>query len=77
MPDRWTNAQMYALARSGAVKCDLQGIRGATLVTTQELLAMAAVLLTSDALPMPDQLNKMIADEEAATVTETPKGRSQ
>lgn len=63
---------MYGLARSGALKCDLKGIRGATLVTTEELLAMAAVLLTSGALPDQAQLNQMIAAEEAG-VTETTK----
>lgn len=70
----WTPAQMYRLARSGAVKCDVGGIRGATLVSTEEQLAMAAVLLTSGALPTQDELNRMIAAEEAGTVTETTKG---
>lgn len=73
MADRWTPSQMFRLARSGAVKCDVSGVRGATLVSTEELLAMAAVLLASGALPEPDQLNRMIAAEEAGTVTETTK----
>lgn len=69
----WTQAELYRLARSGAVKCDVGGIRGATLVSTEEQLAMAAVLLTSGALPPPDELNRMIAAEEAGTATETTK----
>ncbi|WP_439523205.1 hypothetical protein [Marivita sp.] len=78
MAERWSNAQMYRLARSGAVKCDIGGIRGATLVSTEEQLAMAAVLLTSGALPTQAQLNQMIAAEEiedATIVTETPKAK--
>lgn len=78
MPDdaaRWSKAEMYRLARAGAAKCDLNGVRGATLVSTEECLAMAAVLLTSDVLPTQDQLNRMIAAEEAAGVTETPKAK--
>ena len=66
---RWTNATLYKLARSGAVKCDVGGLRGATLVSTDEQLAMAAVLLISGALPTQAQLNAMIAAEEAASVT--------
>ena len=70
MAEPWTNSRMYGLARSGAQKCDLKGVRGATLVTTDELMAMAAVLLVSGALPDPAQLNRMRAAEEAG-VTET------
>ncbi len=69
----WTKAEMYRLARSGAVKCDVGGVRGATLVSTEEQLAMAAVLLTSGALPTQDELNRMIAAEAAGTATETTK----
>ena len=70
---RWSLAEMYTLARSGALRCDLNGTRGATLVTTDEVLAMAAVLLISGALPTQAQLNDMITAEETASVTETPK----
>ncbi len=52
-----------------AVKCDVGGIRGATLVSTEEQLAMAAILLTSGALPTQAQLNKVAAKEiEDATI---------
>lgn len=76
MIERWTPAEMYARARSGALKCDLFGIRGATRVSVEEQLAMAAVLLISGVLPTQDELHRMIADEEAGTVTETPKSET-
>jgi hypothetical protein len=44
-------------------------------VSTEEQLAMAAVLLISGALPTQAQLNDMIAAEEAGNVTETPKAK--
>lgn len=52
---RWSMEEMYRLARSGAVKVDLLGQRGATRVTCDEVSAMAAVLLISGALPEPGQ----------------------
>ena len=48
---RWTEAEMLHLAARGAVKVDLLGIRGATLVTCEELAAMAAVILLGVAVP--------------------------
>ena len=55
-PARWADrAEMHRLAARGVLKVDLLGHRGTTLVTCDELAAMAAVLALSGALP-PDLL---------------------
>ena len=56
MPDtpRWSEAERLRLAARGVLKVDLMGVRGATLVTCDELAAMAAVIAMSGVLP--DQL---------------------
>ena len=56
MPDtpRWSEPDMLRLAARGVLKVDLMGVRGATLVTCDELAAMAAVIAMSGVLP--DQL---------------------
>lgn len=73
---RWSRLEMLRLAASGAHKCDVGGVRGATLVNTEEVLAMAAVLLVSGVLPSAKELNR-VADEETKpqteNVTKTPK----
>jgi hypothetical protein len=55
MPDptlrRWSSEEMHRLAARGVLKVDLLGHRGTTLVTCDELAAMAAVLAMSGALP--------------------------
>ncbi|QYK42839.1 MAG: hypothetical protein KF887_06985 [Paracoccaceae bacterium] len=50
-PARWTEDQMLRLAARGVLKIDLLGHRGTTLVTCDEVAAMAAVLALSGALP--------------------------
>lgn len=50
-PIRWTRSEMLRLAARGVLKVDLLGARGTTLVTCEELEAMAAVLALSGALP--------------------------
>lgn len=52
---RWSPDQMLHLAARGVAKVDLLGHRGTTLVTCEEVAAMAAVLVLSGALP-PDTL---------------------
>jgi len=52
---RWTHDQMIRLAARGATKVDLLGVRGTTLVTCDELAAMAAVILLGVPVP-PDAL---------------------
>lgn len=49
--ERWTEAEMVRLAARGVLKVDLMGVRGTTLVTCDELAAMATVLALSGALP--------------------------
>ena len=60
-PRRWSEIEMLQLAARGCLKVDLLGHRGTTLVTCDELEAMAAVLILSGALPtdllMPNSLN--------------------
>lgn len=53
MPDasRWTSDQMIRLAARGALKVDLLGERGASLVTCDEVAAMAAVILLGVPVP--------------------------
>lgn len=53
MADRWTEAEMLHLAASGVTKVDLLGHRGTTLVTCEEVAAMAAVIALSGVLPPP------------------------
>lgn len=50
MPDRFTEDQMRRLASNAVHKIDLLGTRGATLVTTDELVAMACLLAASGTL---------------------------
>lgn len=54
-PQRWTHEEMLRLAARGVVKVDLLGHRGTTLVTCDEVAAMAAVIVLSGVLP-PDLL---------------------
>lgn len=57
---------MLRLAARGVLKVDLMGVRGTTLVTCDELAAMAAVLALSGALPSalltPKNLSKGSSD---------------
>ena len=48
---RWSEPDMLRLAARGVLKVDLMGVRGATLVTCEELAAMAAVIAMSRVLP--------------------------
>ncbi|MBF9049906.1 hypothetical protein GTA62_12960 [Roseobacter sp. HKCCD9010] len=50
MAERWTEAEMLGLAASGVTKVDLLGQRGTTLVTCEEVAAMAAVIALSGTL---------------------------
>ena len=50
-PTPWTEAELMHLAARGALKVDLLGQRGTTLVTCDELAAMAAILLMRVTLP--------------------------
>lgn len=52
-PCPFSDEQMRQLAANGVHKIDLMGERGATLVTTNELVAMACLLAVSGALPKP------------------------
>ena len=54
MAERWTEAEMLGLAASGVTKVDLLGQRGTTLVTCEEVAAMAAVIALSGTLPPVD-----------------------
>jgi hypothetical protein len=64
MPDPapWTVDEMLRLAAKGVLKVDLLGHRGTTLVTCDEVAAMAAVLALSGAIPTamltPQSLNQ-------------------
>ena len=51
MPERWSQAEMENLAASAVSKVDLMGNRGTTLVTSDEIEAMAAVIVVSGVLP--------------------------
>ncbi len=55
MAERWTYEEMLHLAASGVTKVDLLGDRGVTLVTMDEVAAMAAVIALSGALPPPSE----------------------
>lgn len=48
---RFTKDELVQLAANGVTKIDLMGARGATLVTTDELEAMAIMLAASNTLP--------------------------
>ena len=57
MAERWTEAEMIRLAVSGVAKVDLLGHRGTTLVTCEEVAAMAAVIALLSALdPTADRI---------------------
>ena len=43
-PQRWSTEEMYELAARGAGKVDMFGLRGATLVSMEEIAAMAGAL---------------------------------
>ena len=50
MSKRWSSSEeMLRLAANGVRKVDTQGTRGITLVTHEEIAAMAAVIALSDA----------------------------
>ncbi len=50
-PERWTHDEMLRHVARGVLKVDLLGHRGTTLVTCEEVAAMAAVIALSGALP--------------------------
>ena len=50
-PDRFTPDELLRHAARGVLKVDLLGLRGATLVTCDEVTAMAAVIALSGVLP--------------------------
>ncbi len=52
-PERFTQAQILDLAARGAGKVDLLGPRGATLVSVEELIAMALALALLGLRPIP------------------------
>ncbi len=52
-PTRWSIDEMLDLAGRGAGKVDTFGLRGATLVSMEEVAAMAAVLALSGLKPIP------------------------
>lgn len=54
-PARWTMVEMQRLAARGVLKVDLLGHRGTTMVTCEEVAAMAGVIIAAGALP-PDLL---------------------
>lgn len=58
MAERWSEAEMLRLAASGVTKVDLLGHRGTTLVTCEEVAAMAAVIALSGVLPSPEERAK-------------------
>ena len=54
-PLPFTAAEMLRLASSGVAKVDLLGERGTTLCSMDEIAAMAALIVVSNALPGPPQ----------------------
>ena len=52
--ERFTRDELIALARSAVTKVDVYGKRGATLVTLDETIAMAALLSTPELLTTDD-----------------------
>lgn len=61
--ERWSKGELLQLAASGVAKVDLQGARGITLCSMDEIAAMAAVSAMSGLLPPPGS---------TGGVTETP-----
>lgn len=55
---RFTRSEMLRLAARAVHKIDLLGPRGTTLCTMEEIEAMAALLVASDALPRPAELHE-------------------
>lgn len=55
MTERFTMPEILSLAASGVSKIDLLGPRGTTLVTCDELEAMACVVVMSGVLPPPSE----------------------
>ncbi|MAU46255.1 MAG: hypothetical protein GOVbin2371_15 [Prokaryotic dsDNA virus sp.] len=53
MPERWTQNEMLILAARGLGKVDRDGPRGATLVSQQEVEAMAGALACFGLVPIP------------------------
>lgn len=51
---RFSRNEIIALARSAVTKVDTFGVRGATLVTVEETIAMAALLSTPEILTTDD-----------------------
>ncbi|MEM7751775.1 MAG: hypothetical protein AAF230_00080 [Pseudomonadota bacterium] len=51
---RFSISEIVALARSAVTKVDVYGVRGATLVTVDETIAMALVLSTPEILTTDD-----------------------
>ncbi len=62
-PRRFTHSEMLKLAAKAVARVDLQGIRGVTLVTMDEIAALASVAALSGLLPV---------QGEEAGVNETP-----
>lgn len=57
MSDRFTQDQMISLAANGVGKVDTWGKRGATLVTIDEVVAMAGLIAAARILPaIPDRI---------------------
>ncbi len=52
-PKRWTEIEMLTLAARGLGKVDVEGDRGATRVTLDEITAMAGVLAVFGLVPIP------------------------
>lgn len=61
----WTKEEMFALAQSGVAKVDLLGQRGTTLVTCDEVAAMAGVIAISGALPTPQEPNPELKSQRS------------
>lgn len=52
MAAEWTQQQMLEMAARAIGKVDLHGIRGASLVSMEEIIAMAAALATFGLVPI-------------------------
>jgi hypothetical protein len=53
MSERWTLTEMLILAARGLGKIDTSGLRGASLVSTDEITAMAGTLAAFGLVPIP------------------------
>lgn len=53
MPPEWTQRQMLEQAARAIGKVDLHGLRGASLVSMEEIIAMATALATFGLVPIP------------------------